>query len=107
MLAREREGEEAEGGEVGDGLVEIQDEVGEVDGVVEEGELELVVVGAEVVCDGARVVELVVGVFAEADTEVLDTRVDSAMSATMSSSAESIAPADVAHEAQSHDSLRR
>ena len=110
MLACELgEGEEAEGGEVGDGFVEVPDEVGEVDGVVEEGELELVVVGAE---EGWRCVRAssssLLGVFAEADAEGLDglgvellghERDDEAR---VEASGEHCAERDVAHESQPH-----
>ena len=67
------EGEEAEGAEVGEGFVEVPDELGEARVVGRGGELELVVVGAEVVGDEAGVGELVAFVgFAEADAEGLD-----------------------------------
>ena len=102
------EGEEAEGGEVGEGLVEMPDEVGEVDGVVEEGELELVVVGAEVVGDGAGVVRA--RCLASSRKPTLKVLTGSVMElgherddeAGVEAAGEHCAERDVAHESQSH-----
>ncbi len=53
--------EETQGREIGKRLVQVPDELGEVDGVVDEGELELMVIRSEVPGNPARVRELVLG----------------------------------------------
>ena len=66
------EREEAERRQVGNRLVHEPGERCEVDGVVDEGQLELVMLGAEQLRDVARVGELVaLAGFAEADRERL------------------------------------
>ena len=63
---------EPERGQIGDRLVEMPGELVEPDGVSRDGQLELVMGAAEVVCDEPCVGELVLGVLAEADGERVD-----------------------------------
>ncbi len=81
-LTRERDGhvlrrelaqsEEAERRQIGERLIEVPDQLGQVDGVVDEGKLELVVIRSEVPRYRAGVCQLVLGPgLCEADRERL------------------------------------
>ena len=117
-LARERDGhmsrcepaerEEAQRRKIGEGLVQVPDEILEVDGVVGERELELVVLGAQGVRDGTRVGELVLRAgFDEPDRERLHGLAHVAChqrddQARVETTTEHRAQRHVAHQAEAH-----